>query len=179
MPNPKIRHYPVADDDMWNREAENIMPFLFGKGVDIGAGGRSIFKDDVRVDCDPEREPDFLCSGDDLPFKDGEFDYLYGIHAFEHFADQEKLIKEWTRVIRKGGTIAIVHPDLEFTGKQKPIEESMDKNPHNFHYFERTHEEFLKYLLDNNFFGLKLIATGPACQGWSFYVVLKKNGSPE
>jgi predicted SAM-dependent methyltransferase len=161
---------------MWNGEVESILPFLFGCGVDIGAGGRSIFADDVRVDCDEEREPNIVARGDDLPFEDGKFDYLYSIHSFEHFEDQEKTMREWIRVIRKGGIIAIVHPDLDYTGKQKPFAENMDKDPYNFHTFERNHSQFLDYLKANNYFGLKLIATGAACQNWSFFVVLKKNG---
>ena len=146
MSEQKIIYYPHSMDDMWNQECEALIPFLFGKGVDVGSSTRSIFETDVRVDIDEKHNPDCLCKGDDLPFEGEEFDYLYSIHSFEHFEDQEKTIKEWTRVIKTGGIIAIVHPDVEFTGVQLPADANPDKNPYNKHTFERTREEFLKWL---------------------------------
>lgn len=176
MPNQEKFNYPDPNDDMWNQECEVLMPFLFGKCVDIGSSNRSIFENDVRVDIDKERKPDFCCAGDELPFKDEELDCLYSIHSFEHFEDQEKTIKEWTRVIKRGGVIGIVHPDVEFTGVQLSPDLNKDKNPFNKHTFERTQKQFLEWLKLNNYFGLKLIDFGEACGRWSFYVVLKKNG---
>jgi len=174
MDQQNIFYYPHPTDNMWNRECEALIPYLFGKGVDIGSSNRSIFKTDIRVDIDEKYNPDYFCSGDKLPFADDTFDYLYSIHSFEHFEDQEKTIKEWTRVIKKKGIIAIVHPDVEFTGIQLSSEINSDKNPYNKHTFERTYEEFLKWLKKNNYFGLKLIDSGIACGRWSFYIILKK-----
>ena len=174
MNDQKVIYYPDANDDMWNWECEKLIPYLFGKGVDIGSSVRSIFEEDIRVDIDKKRCPNYCCAGDNLPFKDDEFDYLYSIHSFEHFEDQEKTIKEWKRVIKRGGIIGIVHPDVEFTGVQLPADANPDKNPYNKHTFERTREEFLKWLKSNNYFGLKLIDSGIACGKWSFFVILKK-----
>jgi len=168
--------YPYSKDDKWNVEVEKILPYLSGKGVDVGAGGRSIFDSDIRVDIDEKNNPDVCCSADKLPFKDGEFDYLYAIHSFEHFENQEETIKEWVRVVRSGGIIAIIHPDVSYTGPQPSEEYNDDKNPYNKHTYERNYKEFLRYLKVNNYFGLRLIDSGPALINWSFYVILKKNG---
>ena len=176
MPEQKIIYYPDSNDDMWNQECEALIPYLFGEGADIGSSVRSIFENDVRVDIDKERNPTVRCSGDELPFNDNTLDYLYSIHSFEHFEDQKKTIQEWTRVIKRGGIIGIVHPDVEFTGIQLPIDLNKDKNPYNKHTFERTYQEFLKWLKINNYFGLKLIDSGIACGKWSFFVILKKKG---
>ncbi len=134
--NKKIKYYDTNEDPMWNKEVESLMPWLFGKGADIGCGNRSITPDIVRVDIDEKVKPDVLASGDKLPFKDEEFDYITSIHSFEHFEDQVKTLNEWLRVIKVGGIIAIVHPDVFFTKKQNPEIDApgLKANPYNKHW---------------------------------------------
>ncbi len=163
--------YPSPTDKMWNSECEKIMPYLRGRGLNLGSGQRGIYGNEVRVDLNPETKPDHVCSGDSLPFKDREFDYLYSIHSFEHFEDQKKTIAEWKRVVKKEGIIALVHPDLTYTKVQR--EEQWHHDVFNRHFHERTYNEFLEYLKANNYFGMQLVASGEACKEWSFYVVLK------
>lgn len=174
MDKPKIIYYPHPQDEMWNQECEVLIPYLFGKRVDIGSACRSIFKGDVRVDIDEKHNPDVLCSGDELPFKDGEFDCLYSIHSFEHFNNQSKLLTEWARVIRRGGIIALVHPDVNHTGIYRPDGLRPGENPYNKHEYEKTYSDFFKWFKRNGDFGLKIIDSGVACPNWSFYIILKK-----
>jgi len=174
MSEQKTIYYPHPKDIMWNDECEKLIPYLAGKGVDIGAGGRSIFKEDVRVDLDKKTNPDVCCSGDELPFKDNEFDYLYSIHSFEHFEDQRKLLKEWCRVVRKGGIIAIVHPDVEYTGVRRPDGLKPSENPYNEHKHERTLDDFLYWFKSQRDLPLRVIDFGEARIEWSFYVILKR-----
>ena len=50
-----------------------------------------------------------------IPFKNESFDLVYHSHLLEHFskADGQKLIAECFRVLRPGGILRIVVPDLE------------------------------------------------------------------
>ncbi|MCG9900453.1 MAG: methyltransferase domain-containing protein [Hydrotalea sp.] len=50
-----------------------------------------------------------------LPYSDETFDVVYHSHVLEHFSyhSAEKFIKECYRVLKKGGVIRIVVPDLE------------------------------------------------------------------
>jgi len=170
----KIKFYPDTQDDMWNKECEKLMPYLNGKGIDIGSGDRCILTESCRVDIDKNREPHFCCSGDELPCEDEEFDFLTSIHSLEHFEDPEKTLREWRRIVKKGGIVAIVHPDVDYTKKQLPEDANPDKNPHNKHFYERNHEGFIKWFESLENVGLKIIDTGPACREWSFYVILKR-----
>lgn len=170
----ELSFYPHPRDPMWNAECEAIMKWFDGEGVDVGASVRSVYEKDLRVDMDPSVEPDVLCPGDALQLPDDKYDYLYGIHVFEHFEDQTKLMLEWKRVIKKGGIIAIVHPDVQYTGRYTKKPTDPDYDPYYVHYHERTYAEFLQYLKDNDYFGMKLIDDGLACPEWSFYVILKK-----
>lgn len=172
----EIKYFNDTDDPMWQEEVKKLMPWLYGKGIDIGAGARSINKEIKRVDIDENVNPDIIASGDKLPVKDGEYDYLVGIHVFEHFPDPRKLLTEWLRVIKTGGIIGIVHPDLTYTKKQKPLEtnEVLQKNKFYKHLHEHTQESFLNLLKRFDDLPFRVIDYGPACGGWSFYVILKK-----
>jgi predicted SAM-dependent methyltransferase len=50
-----------------------------------------------------------------FPFQDGEFDAVYSSHVLEHFTPSQanQLISEAYRVMRPGGILRIVVPDLE------------------------------------------------------------------
>jgi predicted SAM-dependent methyltransferase len=172
------KYYDNEVDPMWKWEVEKLVPWFFGKGADIGCGARSIKKDIIRVDIDKKVKPEILASGDKLPFKDNELDYICSIHSFEHFADQHKTLAEWLRVVKVGGIIGIVHPDVNFTKKQKPPEDnaSLRDNPYNKHFFEHTQESFIKHLEELADLPFRLVTHGEACKGWSFFVILKKTG---
>jgi predicted SAM-dependent methyltransferase len=49
-----------------------------------------------------------------FPFKDGTFQYIYTEHMIEHVAYQRALymLRECYRVMRKGGVIRVITPDL-------------------------------------------------------------------
>ena len=172
----EVKYYGNTDDPMWQLEVECLFPWLFGKGVDVGCGARTIGPDVVRVDIDEAVEPDFCCSGDDLPFKDGEYDFLMSIHSFEHFPDARKLLSEWLRVVRKAGIVAIVHPNIAYTKKQNPENDNpgLKANPFNRHYHEHTPESFVAMLGELSDLPFRLLDYGPACNRWSFFAILKK-----
>jgi len=172
----KVRYYGDTEDPMWQMEAEALFPWLTGKGADIGAGLRSISPDITRVDIDKKVKPDVLCSGDKLPFKDGEFDYITSIHSFEHFEDARKTLTEWLRVVKTGGIVGIVHPDIFYTKKQNPEIDNpgLKANPYNRHWHEHTADSFVLMLKSWTDLPFKMIDYGIACAHWSFYVILKK-----
>jgi len=172
----KIKYQTDENDIMWGWEVGAISPWLFGKGADVGCGLRSAMEGSIRVDIDPKVKPEIVASGDKLPFKDGELDFISSIHSFEHFADQKKLLKEWLRVVRVGGIIAIVHPDINHTKKQNPMIDNpgLKANPFNKHYFEHNKKSLLKKLKGFSELQFRIIDHGVACEGWSFYLILEK-----
>lgn len=46
-----------------------------------------------------------------LPFPDGAFDALVSRHCIEHAADTLTVLREWARVLKPGGVLAVVTPD--------------------------------------------------------------------
>lgn len=57
---------------------------------------------------------DVIADARKLPFRNGSFDYVFSSHLIEHFSHREisRVLTEWTRVLRTGGTIEIRCPDL-------------------------------------------------------------------
>lgn len=83
------------------------------KGLELGPGN-SPLKGFVSMDIVERKGVDYV--GDiakRLPFKDGAFDVVYASHVLEHIAwyDVLRILKDWARVVRKGGKLEIWVPD--------------------------------------------------------------------
>lgn len=167
-------YYPHPTDAMWNQEIGSIMPWLWGSGVDVGCSNRSPFKEQVRVDADPWAQADVVAEVNQLPFEDGKFDYLTAIHVLEHIEDQKQCLSEWCRVVKVGGIVAVVYPDVQFTGVQKPILPGDPNYPWAIHQHERTHADFMQCFADSGITELEVVSDGEACPNWSFHVVFKR-----
>jgi SAM-dependent methyltransferase len=180
-----MQYYPALGNDIgstgWNHEVAKIIAYCDGEGIDIGAGDRTINKDMVTVDIDPEVKANITAPGDAVPVPDGSFDYVVSIHSLEHFEDQDKALKEWLRIIKPGGYICIVHPDIEFTKRCRPgIERpAVDRGIWYEHKHDRTFKEFLEWINLRKKWGYKIVSFGEACCEWSFYFVLKKSENVE
>lgn len=170
-------YYPDPKDEMYNYEVECLLPYVTGDGLDIGCGGRSITPEMKTLDIDPKKEPDIVAGMDNIPCPDESFDYVVAQHALEHIDDQEKALTEWVRILRKGGYILIIHPDVQYTGVQKPIADNpgLQNDPYNKHYHERTLNQFIEFIMPLQRIGFTLVDSGVAMGNWSFYIILRKN----
>jgi len=61
---------------------------------------------------------DIVAPGDDLPVADESQDFVISSHVLEHFPDPIKALREWYRVIRKGGFIYMIVPHKDRTFDQ-------------------------------------------------------------
>lgn len=58
----------------------------------------------------------FICEGNDLKgIAEETYDFVIASHSIEHFADPIKAVKEWSRVLKRGGALLVVAPDKRFT----------------------------------------------------------------
>ncbi len=70
----------------------------------------------TNIDLLPANHIHYLRRIDDLqPFKDKSVDLIYASHCLEHFPHREipKVIKEWSRVLKKNGILRLSVPDLD------------------------------------------------------------------
>jgi len=168
--------HPVVDENN-HPEGLALAPFCRGKGLDIGCGSRKVSPDCIGVDIMAGGErgrhgvvanqiciADVQASGDNLHmFANGELDYIVSRHNLEHYIDVVKTLREWRRVLRPGGTLAIIVPD-ERAG------DTIFLDPTHKHCFT---PESLKNFLDV-IGGFEVLRTETVIPDWSFLLVAQK-----
>lgn len=93
----------------------------FEKGVEIGAfltplpNIRPTYVDSFESFGGHPCKYDILCEATELPFEDGELEYVATSHVFEHIANPIQALVEWTRVTSDNGILYLVIPDRRFT----------------------------------------------------------------
>jgi len=58
---------------------------------------------------------DIIVPGDNIPLPDESQDFIINSHVLEHFSDPIKALKEWYRLIKKGGYLFLIIPHKERT----------------------------------------------------------------
>lgn len=104
---------------------------------------------EVRLDADPRVSPDIVADMRSLG-DIGTFDAVYCSHALEHLtpSDGDVALGEFRRVLRDGGTVMIVVPDLE---EVRPTDEVVYTSPmgpitgHDMFYGVDNGNEFMRH----------------------------------
>ncbi len=93
-------------------ERKILEAYCVGKGINVGCGKVQI-ADSIGVDIDQTAKMvRVIADGKNLPFEDGEMDYVISLHCLEHFDVSPIIVlKEWHRVLRNGGICAVIVPD--------------------------------------------------------------------
>lgn len=92
--------------------------------ADIGSGGISPYMLDegtvVSFDIREEVHPDVVCDVRKLPVPDETFDIVFSSHTLEHFGWKgvDKVLKEWARVLKVGGEMRLVVPNLRHVAQR-------------------------------------------------------------
>lgn len=108
-----------------------------GLVLDCGSGKRSkYYADVVNFEIVPYDTTDVLGVGEELPFKDNEFNAVFSLNVLEHVKDPFKCASEISRVMKPGATLYCVVPFLQ----------PMHGYPH--HYYNMSMEG-LKNLFDD------------------------------
>ena len=77
----------------------------------LGCGPEK-FEGWTNIDFEERYKPDILADARELPFEDNVADEIYASHLLEHFDHREPVLEEWHRVLKIGGNITLVVPDL-------------------------------------------------------------------
>ena len=168
---------PPRVDEANHPEALALQPYCVGRGVDVGCGHRKVAPHCIGVDilaAGDEGEygvvrgqvsvADIQASGDDLHmFADGELDYVVSRHNLEHYIDVVKTLKEWARVTRPGGVVAMIVPD-ERAG------DTIFLDPTHKHVFTPESLERLVGVVG----GLRVVKSEVVTPEWSFLTVAQK-----
>jgi SAM-dependent methyltransferase len=106
----------------WEYTDDIVKYYCVGKGVEIGPSDNPVKGvDTVLVDnktdfAGKQYRVDYVMEADNLLlFQDNQFDFLIASHMLEHFPNPIKALKEWYRVVRDGGILFIVVPQMNCT----------------------------------------------------------------
>jgi SAM-dependent methyltransferase len=94
----------------WTAEVSRIIKYCKGRGIDIGAGGRTLYQDTVTVD--QSGGHDIVCDAHSIPVSDKSFDYVFSCHCLEHLQCPLKALNEWVRIARKW--VVVIIPDSRY-----------------------------------------------------------------
>lgn len=174
----KRKRQRVPDDPDQHPERLAVLPYCeHGRGIDVGCGHRKSSPQCIGVDLTPGgqrgefgvvrnqvSQADICSSGDDLPmFQDGELDFVVARHNLEHYVDVIKTLREWKRVLRPGGTLALVVPDERHV-------DTIALDPTHKHVF--TPESLDRYL--DAIGGFQPVQSRVVVENWSFLAVYQR-----
>lgn len=116
------------------------------------------------VDVYKYKHIDFTTDAKDLSMiLDNEVDEIYACHVLEHFhKDEIKIVlKEWYRVLKKGGVLRLAVPNFEMIVEEYSENKNLNKllgllyggqnYKYNFHYTVFDYKLLKQYLEENNF----------------------------
>ena len=99
----------------------DLVPYMRGKALDLGCGPYKALPHFIGVDSCKDTDlfgiqmkPDLRADVTKLEmFASGSFDCCYSSHTLEHieFKDVPDTLKEWMRVLRRGGHLCLYLPD--------------------------------------------------------------------
>ncbi len=103
------KHYAYREMNIRNYlKSAQIKKLQIGTGTNILDGW-------LNTDIEPVgRKVAFMDASERFPFEDNTFDYAFSEHNIEHlsFEGGQRMLREILRVLKPGGRVRIVHPDL-------------------------------------------------------------------
>ncbi len=120
--NTPLRKTTMANSEVGKHRSQ-IAKYCVGNGLDLGSAGAPCVPSAVQVELpnpycpflETEYPPQLRGKAEDLYwFKDGVLDYVMSSHLLEDWseADQPKVLAEWGRVLKKGGYLIILVPEI-------------------------------------------------------------------
>jgi len=102
-----------------------------GRGLDIGYGGDLISSNAAGYDFE-HGDAQYLNE-----LKDGQYDFVYSSHTLEHLPDPALALKNWYRVLKKGGYLILYIPHRDLYEKKKTLPSRFNPNHTNFFLVDR------------------------------------------
>lgn len=144
--------------------------YLTGKGLDIGFGGDLVVPNARGWDFE-HGDAQYLVSLDDE-----QFDFVYSSHTLEHMPNPALALKNWYRVLRKGGFLILYIPHRELYEKKKTLPSRF--NPAHTCFFLIDKDELpdtigIILLIKNNLSGFEIIYAKECSEGHTITDPLK------
>lgn len=112
---------------------EFFKKYCQGKGIDIGCGKY----DKIFPDADGwDKEQGDATYMEGVP--DGYYDYVYSSHCLEHIVDHITALRNWARIIKKGGFLIVTVPHRDLYEKKITLPSRWNKDHKRFYLPDKT-----------------------------------------
>lgn len=150
---------------------DRLMKYCQGQGIDLGCGSTRIRTDTIGIDL-YNPQADMKADARDLnDFPDDHFDYVYSSHLLEEIENTEATLKEWLRILKKGGYLVLYQADEEL---YYSFDDPLCNKAHKHHFSWESLWKIFENIGDT-----ELIHHGRHIElgEWSFELVVRKCGS--
>lgn len=116
--------------------------------VDYTADMDTVFKQAEESMCGEKMPVDVESRGDELPFADGEYEFVISSHVIEHFFCPIKALREWVRVSTRWVFVICPQPTALPSDRDKPITplaELWDRHLRQEEPWHDTHEHYTRW----------------------------------
>ena len=115
--------------------------YLDAINVDRFAGSDTVYKREERKLALHTAKVDVVAPGDDLPFDDNSYDFVFSSHVIEHFPDPIRALREWVRVARRLVVVIAPHRERTFDSARPltTVTELLERNDQGFTSEEDRH----------------------------------------
>jgi SAM-dependent methyltransferase len=126
--------------------------YLDAINVDRFGGEDTVYKREERRLVLHAVKVDVVAPGDDLPFEENSYDFVFSSHVIEHFPDPIKALYEWVRVARRYVVVIAPHRNRTFDIEHPltPVAELVERHRDGFtsdvdrHWSVWTCESFIE-----------------------------------
>ncbi len=105
-----------------------------GRGLDVGCGGDLVAENTIGWDFE-HGDAQYLDG-----VEDSEFDFVYSSHTLEHMEEPDTALKNWWRVLNRGGYLILYVPHRELYEKKKTLPSRWNENHKHFFLLDRDEE---------------------------------------
>lgn len=149
-----------------------LLKYCKGQGLDLGCGNIKIKLEAIGIDL-LSPYADMRLDARLMPYYENEhFDFIYSSHLLEEIQDTESTLREWLRIIKKGGYIILYQADRDY---YYPLDDPRCNQKHIHHFIWEDLWEIFKKIE-----GVELIHHArygrEPYNEWSFELVVQKDG---
>jgi SAM-dependent methyltransferase len=94
-----------------------IKTYCLGRGIEVGVGKTPYCNRENTIYVDKHKNSriplDIICDASHLTCPSDSFDFLLASHCLEHCPDTLKVLNEWMRVLKPGGTLFLILPHAD------------------------------------------------------------------
>lgn len=163
----------TSGSHLWRTEVEAIQKYVVGLNfIDIGCSNKKKLSSAIGIDLDRNggKCPEWVFDEKDgLPFKEKTLDGIIASHCLEHIKYPIKALNEWIKLIKVGGRLILVIPDVNFT----PRMNTPEADPSHLHdWTPETFKQEILDKLDKNLFNI--LHHKQIGNRWSFLTIIEK-----